>query len=369
MRPRKPILELKTSTHGGKFWQYKKNPNTQAVEIIDFSASINPIGPPESVIEAIKRNLHHLSHYPDSNSTELKKELAKIHNLHEENLIVGNGSNELIRLFAETFFEERDEVIIPLPTFDEYVVATEFMGAIPIFLELKPPNFTINSCDIIAKITDKTKAIFLCNPNNPTSKLMPPDELQNIVEKANEKQVLVFLDEVFIDTTETGVSYANKVVHYPNVFIIHSLTKIFALPGLRVGYGLGSKELISYMNRAKLEWNVNYLAQISAIAALKDVSYLEKTKELFYKQKRYLIENLAKIRGLKTELPDANYFFVDVSKTGLTGTQLEKELRKFGILVRNCLSFKPLGDNYIRIGIRTENENKHLLEALNQIIQ
>ena len=369
MRLRKSIIELKTSTHGGKFWQYKKNPSAQAMEIIDFSASINPIGPPESVIEVIKRNLHNLSHYPDSHSTELKKELAKIHNLHEENLIVGNGSNELIRLFAETFFEEGDEVIIPIPTFDEYTVATEFMGALPIFVELKPPNFTVNSNDIIAKITDKTKGIFLCNPNNPTSKLMPPDELQSIVEKANEKQVLVFLDEVFIDTTEKGVSYAIRVTQHTNVFIIHSLTKIFAVPGLRVGYGLGSKELISFMSRAKLEWNVNYLAQVAAIAALKDISYIEKAKELFYKQKRFLFENLSKIRGLKTELPDANYFFVDVSGTGLTGTRLEKELRDFGILVRNCSSFKPLGDNYIRIGIRTEKENKRLLDALNQIIQ
>ena len=368
MRPRKPIIELKASTHGGKFWQYKKNPNAQAMEIIDFSASINPIGPPQSVIEVIRRNLHNLSHYPDSHSTELKKELAKIHNILEENLIVGNGSNELIRLFAETFFEEGDEVIIPIPTFDEYTVATEFMGALPTFVELKPPNFTVNSSDIIEKITDKTKAIFLCNPNNPTSKLMPPDELQNIVEKANEKQVLVFLDEVFIDTTENGVSYTNRVTQYTNVFIIHSLTKIFAVPGLRVGYGLGSKELISYMNRAKLEWNVNYLAQVAAIAALKDISYLEKTKELFYNQKRFLMENLAKIRGLKTELPDANYFFVDVSGTSLTGSQLEKKLREFGILVRNCSSFKPLSDRYIRFGIRTEHENKRLLDALNQII-
>lgn len=369
MRPRKPIMELKASTHGGKFWQYKKNPNVQTMEIIDFSASINPIGPPQSVIDVIRRNLHNLSHYPDSHSTALKKELAKIHNLHKENLIVGNGSNELIRLFAETFFEEGDEVIIPLPTFDEYTVATEFMGALPTFVELKPPHFTVNSRDILGEITDKTKAIFLCNPNNPTSKLMSQDELQNIVEKANEKQVLVFLDEVFIDTTEKGVSFAKRVTQYANVFIIHSLTKIFAVPGLRVGYGLGSKELISFMRRAKLEWNVNYLAQIAAIAALKDVFYLEKTKELFYKQKRYLMKNLTKIRGLKTELPDANYFFVDVSETGLTGTQLEKELREFGILVRNCSSFKPLGDNYIRIGIRTEKENKRLLDVLNQIIQ
>jgi histidinol-phosphate aminotransferase len=346
-----------------------KNPNIQAMEIVDFSASINPTGPPESVIEVIGRNLHNLSHYPDSHSTELKKELAKIYNLHEENLIVGNGSNELIRLFAETFFEEGDEVIIPIPTFDEYAVATEFMGTVPIFVELRSPNFTVNSSDIIAKITDKTKAIFLCNPNNPTSKLVPQDELQSVVEKSNEKQVLVFLDEVFIDTTEKGVSYANKVTQYSNVFIIHSLTKIFALPGLRVGYGLGSKELISYMSRAKLEWNVNYLAQIAAIAALKDEFYLEKTKELFYTQKRFLMDNLMKIRGLKTELPDANYFFVDISETGLTGTHLEKELRELGILVRNCSSFRPLGDNYIRIGIRTEKENKRLLEALNQLIQ
>jgi len=123
------------------------------------------------------------------------------------------------------------------------------------------------------------------------------------------------------------------------------------------------------MSRAKLEWNVNYLAQIAAIAALKDESYLKKTKELFYKQKRYLIENLLKIRGLKTELPDANYFFIDISETGFTGTHFEKKLREFGILVRNCSSFKPLGDNYIRIGIRTEKENKLLLKALNQVIQ
>ncbi len=243
------------------------------------------------------------------------------------------------------------------------------MGANPIFIELKSPHFAIKSQDIFEKVTDQTKAIFLCNPNNPTSKLISQNELQSIVEKANEKEILVFLDEVFIETTENGISFARRLKEFENVFIINSLTKIYALPGLRIGYGLGSKELISYMCRAKLEWNVNYLAQVAAIAALKDVTYQEKAKELFHKQKRYLMENLARIRGLKTELPDANYFFVDVSGTGLTSTQLEKELKELGILVRNCSSFTPLGDNYIRIGIRTEKENKLLLDALSQIIR
>lgn len=369
MRPRKQIINLKLGVHGGRFWQFKRDDSSlQEVKLIDFSASINPLGPPQSVIDEIKRNLHNISHYPDSHSTELRREIAKIHNLSEEHIIIGNGSNELIRLFAETFFEEGDEVIILIPTFDEYGVATELMGATPIFVELQTPQFSINASDIFEKTTDQTKAVFLCNPNNPTSKLIPQDELQDIVKKTNEKQILVFLDEVFIDTTEKGVSFANRVTKYKNVFIINSLTKMFALPGLRIGYGLGSKELVSYMNRAKLEWNVNYLAQVAAIAALKNVSYIEKTKVLFNVQKRYLLDNLTKIKGFKTEFPDANFFFVEVSGTGLTGSQIEEKLKEFGILVRNCSSFKPLSDNYIRIGIRTEQENKRLINALNQII-
>jgi len=369
MHPRTQILNLKPGVHGGRFWQSNLDSNLYEVKLIDFSASINPLGPPQSVINEIKGKLQNISHYPDSHSTELRREIAKIHDLSEEHFIIGNGSNELIRLFAVTFFEEGDEVIIPLPTFDEYSVATELMGATPIFIELQSPHFSIKSQDIFEKVTDQTKAIFLCNPNNPTSKLISQSELQSIVEKANDKEILVFLDEVFIETTENGISFARRIKEFENVFIINSLTKIYALPGLRIGYGLGSKELISFVSRAKLEWNVNYLAQIAATAAMKDVSYLKKTKELFYKQKRYLMKNLARIRGLKTELPDANFFFVDVSGAGLTSTQLEKELKEFGILVRNCSSFIPLADNYIRIGIRTEKENKRLLDALNQIIR
>jgi len=369
MHPRKQILNLKLGVHGGRFWQSKLDPKLYKVKLIDFSASINPLGPPQSVIDEIKENLQNITHYPDSHSTELRREIAKIHDLSEEHIIIGNGSNELIRLFAVTFFEERDEVIIPLPTFDEYSVATELMGATPIFIKLQSPQFSIKSQDIFEKVTDQTKAVFLCNPNNPTSKLIPQGELQNIVENANDKQILVFLDEVFMDTTENGVSFAKRIANYENVFIINSLTKIYALPGLRIGYGLGCKDLISYMSHAKLEWNVNHLAQVAAIAALKDISYLKKTKVLFNEQKRFLLDNLSKIKGLKTEFPDANFFFVEVSGTGFTASQIEVKLKEFGILVRNCSSFKPLGDNYIRIGIRTEQENKRLINGLNKILQ
>jgi threonine-phosphate decarboxylase len=215
------------------------------------------------------------------------------------------------------------------------------------------------------------KIVFLCNPNNPTSMLIPQETLTNIIEKALKQDTLVFLDEDFLEFVEDekGLTMIGKIGKYPNLFILRSFTKIFGLTGLRVGYGIGNEEIISVLSCAKIPWNVNCLAQAAAVAALKDEEHLRVTRELIKEEKVWLQAELAKFGSFKFSAPDANFFFIDIQKSRLTATELKNKLLKQGILIRDCTSFRGLDEFYVRIAVKTHAENERLIDALKRTVK
>ena len=214
------------------------------------------------------------------------------------------------------------------------------------------------------------KIVFLCNPNNPTSLLIPTKQLIQILDAALKQDSLIFLDEDFLEFVENEqeLSMISKISKYPNLFILRSFTKLFGLTGLRVGYGIASKEIVDVLLCAKIPWNLNCLGQSAAIVALNDDEHLQRTYRLIREEKKYLLEGLSKIKGFKVYPPDANFFFIDVRQTGLTATQLTQKLLSHGILIRDCSSFKGLDQYYIRIAVKMHNENERLLAALSKVI-
>jgi threonine-phosphate decarboxylase len=215
------------------------------------------------------------------------------------------------------------------------------------------------------------KIAFLCNPNNPTSILIPNETLTGIIERALKQDTLVFLDEDFLEFVENEkvLSMLNKIKSYPNLFILKSFTKIFGLTGLRVGYGIASEEIINVLLCAKIPWNVNCLAQAAAVAALKDAEHLRVTRELIKKEKTQLSAELSAIKSFKVYKPDANFFFIDIRKSGLTATELSNKLLGQGILIRDCTSFRGLDEYYVRIAVKTHVENERLIEALKRTVK
>jgi threonine-phosphate decarboxylase len=364
------IKNLTPCVHGGEVLDAAFKSGFKSDAILDFSSSVNPLGTSKKALDAVKAGFGQIASYPDSNSTELREVIAKHYQaIDKNNVVIGNGSTELMYLFAEAFLKKGDFAVMAAPTFGEYESAVRKTGEDVKFVKLNS-NFQVDPQAFIKGMAG-AKMVFFCNPNNPTSLLTPTSQLTEIIEAALTQDSLVFLDEDFLEFVENeqALSMISKIKKYPNLFVLRSFTKIFGLTGLRVGYGIASEEIINALLCAKIPWNVNCLAQSAAVAALNDQEHLQKTYKLVKEEKAFLQEGLSKIKGFKIYPPDANFFFIDVRKTGLTAAQLTEKVLAQGILIRDCTSFRGLDEYYIRIAVKQHGENVRLLEALGKVIK
>ncbi len=306
---------------------------------------------------------------PTQTPTSYDKSLASHYGINKGNIVVGNGSTELMYLFAEVFLKEGDKVVMSAPTFGEYESAVRKIGITSKFVKLNKA-FNIDAEAFKREMND-AKVVFLCNPNNPTSKLIPQETLTDIIETALKQNTLVFLDEDFLEFVEDekNLTMIGRIKQYPNLFILRSFTKIYGLTGLRVGYGIANEEIISVLSCAKIPWNVNCLAQAAAVAALKDEEHLRVTRELIKKEKALLLSDLSKFGSFKFSPPDANFFFIDIRKSGLTAAQIKSSVLKQGILIRDCTSFEGLDEFHIRVAVKTHVENERLIEAFKRTVK
>jgi len=367
---RDSMKNFKPCVHGGEVLDAAGKSGLRREEILDFSSSVNPLGPSKKALEAAKKAFSEIPAYPDSNSNELRQAIAgHFSGINKNNVVVGNGSTELMYLFAEAFLRKDEIALIPAPTFGEYESAVRKTGETAKFVKLDR-NFNINP-ETFHREMAGAKIVFLCNPNNPTSILIPNQTLTAIVDRAMEQDTLVFLDEDFLEFVENEktLTLIGKIKSYPNLFILRSFTKIFGLTGLRVGYGIASEEIINVLSCAKIPWNVNCLAQAAAVEALKDEEHLRATRELIKKEKGQLLAELEKFGSFKVYPADANFFFINIRKTGLTATELSDKLLAQGILIRDCTSFHGLDQYYVRVAIKTHYENKCLIDALMRTVK
>ena len=363
---RDEIKDLNKVEHGGEIWRYIGNR-----EILDFSSNVNPLGVSSRVLKVLRKSLHLIKFLPDNYSFSVREAATRYLGkpVKPSNIIVGNGSTELIHLFTQTFVKRGEECLIPVPTFSEYEVAVRKTGGKPCFLKLKTStNFTLKIDEILRCLKPKkTKAIFLCNPNNPTSQTFSREELVKLVDEALKTNIIVFLDESYIEFSDEN-SLANLVNKYPNLFVLRSLTKIFGLMGLRIGYGVASEKLVKFMFKAKIAWNVNVLAQVAAITAFKDKDHLKKAKKIVDRERKFLFKELGKIRGFHVLPAKANFFLIKIKNLGFDSSSLKNRLLKHGILIRDCSSIRGLNNYYIRVSIKKHWENKRLLEALTSVV-
>jgi len=368
---RQEIRDVVPCVHGGNIWKVAEKYNVDARKILDFSSNLSPLGPSKKVIKAIHENLWKIPYYPDPECTELRRAISNYvgGEVKTENILVGNGSTELIYLFCETFINKNDLALIPTPTWGEYENAVKKVGGKPVYLGCGI-DFKMDKGKFLQKINSKVKAIFLCNPNNPTGILMPKDDVLKILEKAASENVLAFVDEAFVEFLDEERSYsmAKEVKNYQNLFVLRSLTKAFGLAGLRVGYGIACEDMIKVLSKGKMPWNVNCLAQVAAISAIEDHEHLTAVRKLINEERKFLLSELSKIRGLKVFPTDANFILMDIRQFGLTAAQLKDKMLSHGILVRDCSSFRGLDEYYVRVSIRTRQENEKLLANLKEAL-
>jgi threonine-phosphate decarboxylase len=362
--------------HGGNVYKIAEELGIPESRLIDFSASINPLGISEKVKDVIKRELNSLVNYPDPDTKMLRHKIAEYHDIDPETIICGNGSTELIYLIPRALKPEK--VLIPAPTFSEYERASKINCELRVEnYELKEENnFRIIADEFISAIktlsfnskiqNPKSKLAFLCNPNNPTGHLLKRDEVIAIAEAARNMKCYLVVDEAFIDFVPKE-SVIQDVQENPYLIILRSMTKFYALAGLRIGYGVFHKDSINKIRQFKEPWTVNNLAQKAAITSLEDDGYSKQTFEMMKKEKIFMEQSFGKM-GIQFFPSAVNYYLLKIPPTPpLPKWGIINNLREKGILVRDCSNFRGMGSSYIRVAVKSRGDNEMLLRELSDI--
>jgi threonine-phosphate decarboxylase len=364
---KKSLRTLSPYFHGGNVWEVSEKYEIPVDQLIDFSISTNPLGAPKKALESIRQHLNLIHHYPDPDHEWLLEALAKSVGVAPNNVVVGNGSTELIYLFNEVFLENGYEAVIPVPTFSEYKAAIERFGGNMVFVNCDSANnFKLNIEELEKFISKKTRIIFLCNPNSPTGWLYEKGDILRIIKLAAEDNVLVFVDEDYIDFVDDGKRYsmAKYVKEYNNLFVLRSLTKFFGLAGARIGFGIGSPELVKILKRVIMPWSVNSLAMFAAAEAVKDTDFIKRTRLLVSKSRREMQEMFRAIPWLKVYPSETNFLLIEIIQGDVTSTQLNEGLAKKGLLIRDCKDFDGLNNRFFRVTVRRPEENRKLVEQI-----
>ena len=331
---------------------------TKIPDVVDFSSNVSPIGTPSSVKVALKNYLKYVDKYPDLNSETLLHSLQKYIGLNKSHIIVGNGAIEILYNFCNVFLQKKD-VLIPVPTFSEYEVASKLADSNLRFF--KTMNLSQDIDSFIEQIPEKG-CVFICNPNNPTGQLLSKKQLEPVIGVAKKNSSIVFLDECFIELVRnTNQSVISLVKKYDNLFVLRSLTKSFGLAGIRIGYAVTSKLMAEILNKIKVPWSINAMAQTAAIVALQNKKHLVKSRLTIKKEYDFLLSKLSCIDGIEFTNSSTNFILL---KTKHDATELQKKLLKHKILVRNCENFRGLDNHFIRIAIKSHKDNIKLIEAL-----
>lgn len=356
------------SDHGGNIREAEEKFGFPASRILDFSANINPLGLFPKLKDIITSNIDSLLHYPDSECKILKEELAIFLGVETSNLLIGNGSIELIFLVPKALSPHR--VLIPIPTFSEYEFSVKQSKGKVLFIRTRQEESFKIKIENLIKLFPKVDLVFICNPNNPTGNLISKDEIIYLAKAGQKYRTTIVVDEVFIDFVKDQENYSviKEAVKVSNLLVLRSLTKFFALPGLRLGYLVGNKNLISKLSKYQFPWNVNSLAQLAGKEIIKDVNYIRRSKEFIIKERNYLFKRLKEIKGITPYVPTANFVFCKLNDGRLNSRILFEELGRRGILIRDCSNFRGLSNRYIRVAVRKREENDKLITALTKIL-
>jgi len=323
------------------------------------------LGLPEEVKAAIRDEIEECDKYPDPFCRELVSALSEYENVDEKYLLCSNGAAEII--FRLSLALKPKKALIFAPTFADYEKALHTVECVIEYYLLEEENEFCVMDNFLEKIDKDTDIIIICNPNNPTGQLCRKDFLKKVLDRARENNTFVMVDECFMEFVDEPQDYTVKefLKYYENLLILKAFTKIFAMPGLRLGYGITSNyELIEKMRLCGQDWSVSNLAQTAGICALKQEKYLAETKQLIKTEKKYLINNLEKM-GFVIVGSKANYVFLKANNIA----QLEKKLLSKGILIRSCSNYINLNAEFYRVAVKNSTDNKRLIKAIGEVMK
>lgn len=352
-----------TAAHGGNIYKKARELGIPESLILDFSANLSPLGIPEGVKQSLVDAIDGLINYPDPDCTALTEAIADFDYVKKEQILCGNGGADL--LFRLALALKPKKVLLPVPAFVEYEEALHAVDADIEHFYLEK-DYTVKET-LLAAMNPEQDLLVICNPNNPTGLLVERELLLQILDLAKAYQICVLVDECFLEIYPGEADYTLKgyLEQYPNLIILKSFTKMYAIPGVRLGYVLcGDEQLLYKMKASGQAWSVSHFAQAAGIAALKEIEYRKKTITMIAKENAFLREELSKL-PIRLYEGVANYFFFQAP--GIR--DLDKRMERHGIMIRNCSNYVNLGEDYFRVAVRSREDNLRLLEALQEELE
>ena len=355
---------MRQPTHGGNVYKIAREQRIPIDRILDFSASINPLGPSAAGLRAIRCSLKQTVHYPDPDCWKLRQELAQQCGVDPDMILIGNGSTELIHLLPRALAIKA--ALIVGPTFEEYARALMGAGSSVQYVHARrDERFRPPLKEVMRQLTAKRSkfdAVFLCNPNNPTGQMLNRLAVLELAEIVDRQQGWLIVDEAFIDYCQAQ-SIVSMLSAHPRMIVLRSLTKFYAMPGLRIGYLVSASKAVGQLKDRQPPWSVNSLAQAASLAALHDHVYATKSRSFMKSERSRFMRGLRSLSTVRTFSSAANFVLIELPSSTCAG-EVTDRLASEGLLVRDCSAVPGLTTQMIRVAIRNAKENRRLIEAL-----
>ncbi len=324
--------------------------------IIKLGSNENPLGPSPKAIERVIKHVKEISVYPSPGYADLKNAIASYTGFQTSNVVVGNGSDDVLNTLIRQIVQRGDVVVIPTPTYSYYEAIIGTGHGKCVFVN-RNSDFSINAQRILNAVTDKTKMIFICSPNNPTGNIVGKWELVELLQSTDS---FIVLDEAYVEFASE--SYTDLVHEFDTLIVLRTFSKLFGLAGLRLGYGIANERIVKEYNNLALTFLINQLAARAGIAALSDERFIENTVVMVKEGREYLTKSVP----FKVYPSEANFVYVDV--TPYTSGEISEYLLKVGIIVRDCSTIRGCGHNAVRLTIGQPWQNVRVVTALNEFL-
>ena len=349
--------------HGGNIYRLKREGKG---ELLDYSSNINPLGVPEKFKKSVIENFDILEKYPDPDYIELRESIGKYNNVDIENIVVGNGATEILFLYMKSLKPKK--ALIVAPTFAEYRRALESIDCeIDYFVLDEKEDFNLNMEKFIDSIP-QCDLVVMCNPNNPTGNFISLENIKKINEELKKRNIKLFIDEAFIEFIKGWEKFTAINLKDSNIFVMRALTKFFAVPGLRLGYGISyDKEIMKTLPKYKEPWSINSFADIAGKTMLWDKEYIEKSESWIEEEKVWFYNETLKIEGIKTYRTNTNFILIQLLNK--SSNEVREKLIERGIVIRDASNFVGLNNYYIRLAIKDRENNMKILKNLAEVVR
>lgn len=360
------MLKHKDHFHGSDLEKIEKLYGIRKEDITSFSANVNPLGISPLLKKELSNRIEAITTYPDREYTSLRKCIAAYCQTEYENIIVGNGSTELISLFIQVRAPKKAYIIGP--TYSEYERSVTLDGGTALYYPLKEKDdFQLDVDDFITHLNESIDLVIICNPNNPTSTAICRKDMRRILDTCKEYDIFVMVDETYVEFAENynDISAVPLTAYYNNIIILRGTSKFFAAPGLRLGYAVtGNRDLIDYINTHKNPWMINSLAVVAGEIMFQDHEYINQTRNLISRERARMHQFFTESPDFKTYPSSANFMLLRILKEGVTSEQLFDRAIREKMMIRDCSTFPFLDNSYIRICVMEPEMNTKLMECL-----